>query len=763
MATEKSGNGAKAVWVRKPSGPIVPPEVAESGFAWSGDSGDVLDADSCIVSEVLGEISLALSGKDGLCGNCRVDLAIAEKLLSAMVRGDAEPGSVERLSELADEASARNHCSAVAAILEPLVSSLRFFRSEYDAHVLAGNCPAGVCKRLRPAPCQNACPAGIDIPGYLALTQRGRYREALELIREDNPFPWVCGLICPHPCEKVCVRANLDDPVNIRYLKAFVAERALGDSAFGPAVTVAEPNGRKVGVIGSGPAGLSCAYYLAAKGYSVTIFEALPNPGGLLFYGIPEYRLPRDIVKREIETMRSLGVEIKTGTTVGRDVTLDALRREGYRAFFLAIGAHSGFRLGVKGEDDFTPVFDAITFLREINSGRKQRPGDRVVVVGGGNSAMDAARTCLRLGVREVHLAYRRTRAEMPANPQEIAEAIEEGVEFHFLTVPFGIGGESGRVRYLECLRAELGEPDASGRRRPVAVEGSNFRIEADAVIAAIGQQPDLSSFGGQIPFAVSRRNLVLTQAPHAATKAPDIFAGGDAVTGPATVVQAIAAGKQASIDIDHYLSDGLGFAPLFMNRKRRPREFASIPAAEKARLQRVPMRLEEARVRARNFGPVELPYSEEEARHEAGRCLRCDVCIRCGACERVCREQMQIEALSFRTVGPHEQMLYDYERPASRCICCGSCTLACPTGAMEIRQAGGYRELSLCGTVLNRMETIRCASCGEPFVTPRYLEFVVASSDKSMGKEVVRELCPECARTVRAREFASSFMPEKH
>lgn len=605
-----------------------------------------------------------------------------------------------------------------------------------------------------PAPCHMACPAGIDVPSYLALVAHGRYEEALEVIRRDNPFAWVCGLICPHPCEKACVRAQLDQPINIRYLKAFVAEWVNNHAGY-PCPKPEKPSGHKVAVIGSGPAGLSAAYYLALKGHAVTVFETLPVAGGLLVVGIPEYRLPRWIVRKEVESIQSLGVEIRTGVTVGKDVTLDQLRKEGYEAFFLGIGAHQGFKLGIPGEDSFPQVYDAVSFLRDGNLQGRRKPADRVVVVGGGNSAMDAARTCLRLGCSEVHIAYRRTRLEMPASAHEVEEAMEEGIWFHFLAVPVAIGGSPGQLEYLECLQAELGQPDASGRRRPIPMEGSNFRIETGAVIAAIGQQPDFAQFGENIPVGISPRNLIVTAKPTTQTNVEDVFAGGDAVTGPATVVEAIAAGKQAALDIDRFLS-GDGTSSVFTRRRRAMVPFLPVPASEKIGTRRIPLSYLDPAERSKTFDLVEIGYSEESAREEAKRCLRCDSCIRCGACEAVCRDQMLVHALQFKEIGPNERILSDYHRPADLCITCGACALACPTGAMEYFEHQNSRELRLCGTLLNRLETPRCAGCGQPFVPQRYLDYVTGRSDATMGKMVLRKLCPQCARAKRAERFAN-------
>lgn len=757
------GHRPKALWIGGAIGGIFPMHLMhlaldhESLKALGGTLavGEIrlIDDRECVVELVRGAFRGVVEKKRGRCPVFDAEAPVILDLLEKLTRGEADNEVLDDLRRRCQKVHTEGTGTLLRCAVNPLLTSLQFFQGEYLMHTDNKHCPARVCPRLIPAPCQMACPTSIDIPSYLAYVAQGDPHKALDIIRKDNPFPWVCGLICPHPCERACIRAHLDQPLNIRYLKAYAAQWAEQRGTY----HVAPPRHRKphkVAVVGSGPAGLSAAHYLAEMGYGVTIFESSPIPGGLLVTGIPPYRLPRSVVQKEIELIQSLGVEIRTGVTVGQDVTLEELRQQGYKAFFLGIGAHQSYQLKIEGETDFPQVYCVIRFLREVNLGLCQKPADRVVVVGGGNAAMDAARTCIRLGCSEVHVAYRRTQDQMPAHQEEVRQAMEEGVQFHFLAVPVKICGENGRVTHLECLKARLGKPDASGRRRPIPVAGSQFSIEAGAVIRAIGQQPKLSVFGDRPPFQVTPRNLIVTEPYSTRTSVEDIFAGGDAVTGPATVVEAIAAGKQAALDIDHYLQGKAGPSPVFRAHRRDRVPFQSISAQEKRLAKRVPLHLVDPEIRKHTFEPVELGYTDAEARAEAQRCLRCDICIRCGACDQVCREGVQVHALGFSQISTTERLLTDYGRPSERCITCGACALACPTGAMELIESDGVRELRLCGTVLNRQDVPVCQSCGQPFVPDRFLDYVRARSDEVMGKRVYRRLCPQCVRKVRAERF---------
>ncbi|MEJ2040187.1 MAG: FAD-dependent oxidoreductase, partial [Desulfosarcinaceae bacterium] len=482
------------------------------------------------------------------------------------------------------------------------------------------------------APCTTTCPAGVNIQGYVQLIGQGKYREAVELILQRLPLPGTLGRVCPHPCESQCRRAEVDQPVAIRALKRFAADQVnLADLPL-PDI---ENRDEKVAVIGSGPAGLTAACYLRLKGYRITLFESLDRLGGMLRVGIPDYRLPPQVLDQEIERILSMGVEVRTGQTLGRDFTLDDLASQGFAAVFLGLGAHGSLRLNIPGEDCAHGVEDAITFLREVNLGRRTAPGDRVVVIGGGNVAIDAARTARRLGCSRVTVVYRRTEQEMPAYAEEVEEAREEDIGFHFLTAPLRILEASGKIGGLMCLRTELGPPDADGRRRPVPVEGSEFTLDCDAVIPAIGQKTPMDDLG---ELAWTDRGRLKVSAATCQTSLPHVFAAGDMASGPASVIQAVGTAHKVVAAME-----------VWLNRVEQPADirvpdeddtpepdWAPVPE-DTAQLARAAESCRPAGQRALDFGEVLMPLSEEQARSEAARCLNCGVCCECMECVKAC------------------------------------------------------------------------------------------------------------------------------
>jgi len=481
------------------------------------------------------------------------------------------------------------------------------------------------------APCRLACPAGINVQGYVQLVGQGKYEEALKLIMEELPLPGVLGRICPHPCEGVCRRLELDDPVAIRDLKRLAADMKDPREILIECLPRRE---ERVAIIGSGPAGLSAAYHLARRGIQSTIFEALPRAGGMLRVGIPDHRLPPDVLDREIELIANLGVEIRTGTALGQDFTLDGLFDDGYQAVFLGTGAHKGLTLGISGEEA-EGVRQGVDFLREVNLTGTAPVGKKVGIVGGGNVAIDVSRAALRLGAEEVHILYRRTRAEMPAWEEEIQAAEDEGVSISYLTAPVEILASGGRMSGLRLIRMELGEPDGSGRRRPVPVEGSEFDIEIDQLIPAIGQRPDILPLEGLEGLTLTRWGTVDADPLTCATGRKGVFAGGDLRTGPDIAIRAVAAGKEAAESIVRYLNG----EDISLNREtpavEEPR-YRPVPQGEPPR-PRAHMPVLDSEKRRSGFEEVELGYDEEAGREEASRCLNCGYCCECYQCVEAC------------------------------------------------------------------------------------------------------------------------------
>jgi len=479
------------------------------------------------------------------------------------------------------------------------------------------------------APCRLECPAGLNVQGYVQMVGQGKYKEALQIIMEDLPLPGVLGRICPHGCEDSCRRCEVDHPVAIRNLKRLAADK------FDPRqikIKTLSKRDEKVAIIGSGPAGLSAAYHLARKGVLSTIFEALPRAGGMLRVGIPEHRLPRDVLDNEIEVITNLGVEIKTNTPLGPDLTVEDLFSEGYKSVYIAIGAHKGFDLGVSGEKA-KGVRQGVDFLREVNLTGKSEVGKNIAIIGGGNVAIDVARCAARLGAEKVNIIYRRTRAEMPAWEEEIHAAETEGAEITYLAAPDKVLTSEGRATGLRCIRMELGEPDSSGRRSPIPIEGSEFILDADQVIIAIGQNVDKSKL--PIKLEIGKKGTIAVDAVTFQTNFPNIFAGGDAVSGAATAIKAIAAGKEAAESIVRYL-DGKD-----MSEGREPITnenpiYRPVPENEpiKTRAEMPELSIEK---RAGNFMEVELGFCEEAGKAEAQRCLNCGYCCECFQCVDAC------------------------------------------------------------------------------------------------------------------------------
>ena len=471
------------------------------------------------------------------------------------------------------------------------------------------------------SPCKAECPAHIDVQGYVNLAAKGKFQEALELIKEASPFPSICGRVCPHPCESACNRGGIDDPVANHSIERYVADLDL-KAAKRYMPKIKDKRADKVAIIGSGPAGLSCAYYLAQEGYQVTIFEKDTEPGGMLTAGIPSYRLPREVVNAEIQLIRDMDVTIKTGMEIGKDTTIAQLREEGFKAFFTAIGTQACLELGIEGEN-LEGAYGGLDYLRQINRGESVTLGKNVAIVGGGNTAMDAARSALRSGAENAFILYRRGVEEMPANAEEIKECQKEGISIKTLTQPLRFIGENGRVKAIECIKMRLTEPDESGRPKPEPVPDSVFTMEVDAVINALGQEADWACLTPECACTLSDWGTMNVDPLTLQSDDPDIFAGGDAARGPRTVIEAIADGRQAAISIDRFI---LGRDL----RLGRDQVFPTITEPQKEvynKIDRVQMPRLDPQARIKSFDEVQKGLTEEMVLEEAKRCISCGTC----------------------------------------------------------------------------------------------------------------------------------------
>lgn len=555
----------------------------------------------------------------GKCVPCRVGTKRMMEILDRICDGQGEMADIDRLLELGHFIKDASLCGLGQTAPNPVLSTLRHFLPEYIAHIRDKHCEAGVCPKLVRAPCLSACPAGVDVPGFVSLVSEKRYAEALKLHRERNPFAAICARVCFHTCEDKCRRASLDESVSIRGVKRFMVDQEVTIQL--PEVRENADNARrKVVVIGAGPAGLSCAYFLARLGYKPRVLESEPRPGGMLVQAIPAYRLPRELLAREIRMIERMGVEIETGRALGRDFSLQDLRNEGAEAVFLGVGAPQGLALDLPGSEA-RGVTEAMSFLRQYNIRGSVPVGRQVVVIGGGNAAIDAARTALRLGAGSVVVLYRRTREEMPAYAEEIEEAQQEGVVLRTLISPEAFVVKNGSVTGVQCREMKLGEFDRSGRRRPEADGGGTFIEAADQVILAVGQKLDTSALFEAGSVEMTSSGWIRADPVSGVASLPWLFTGGDAATGPSSVVEAIGAGERAAVGIDRMLT---GSKHAFW------REYHEVqtdydPEADpvpfpRERILSIPLERRQS-----NFDEVERPWNEATAVRQAKRCLRCD------------------------------------------------------------------------------------------------------------------------------------------
>jgi NADH-quinone oxidoreductase subunit F len=623
-----SGKPFKAAQIGGPSGGCIPKQhlnvsldyesLNELGAIMGSGGLVAMDEDTCMVDVAKFFLDFVVEESCGKCTPCRVGTKRMYEILDRITTGHGREDDIDKLEQLGAWIKETSLCGLGQSAPNPVLSTIRYFRHEYEMHIKEHKCEAGVCAKLVRAPCQSACPAGVDVPGFVSLTGEKRYAEALKLHRERNPFAAVCARVCFHTCEEKCRRTSIDSAVSIRGVKRFMVDQEITVQV--PEVRENADNAkRKIAIVGAGPAGLSCAYFLARLGYKPVVFEAEHRPGGMLVQTIPAYRLPREILAREIRMIENMGVDIRTGMALGKDFTLSSLKEEGYDSVFIGVGNPEGVKPPIPNIDS-EGVVDALKFLQTYNLRGSVPVGKNIIVVGGGNAAIDAARTAVRLGADKVSIVYRRTQSEMPAWAEEIDAAVEEKIELLTLTNPKEILSQNGKVSGMFCVRMKLGTFDSSGRRRPVESDES-FVLNADQIIIATGQTLDTAKIMGDIPLELVSNSQIMYDSQTGQTSQPWIFTGGDAATGPSSVIEAVGAGERAAVGIDEYLT---GEKHDFW-RKEKANDTFFDPEAEPAKFPRTHMVMLPAERRMHNFDEVELVWPENEAVRQARRCLRCD------------------------------------------------------------------------------------------------------------------------------------------
>ena len=632
----------KAIQIGGPSGGCVPEAhldiptdyEALKNFGTIMGSGGlvVLDESTCMVDVAKFFMDFIQRESCGKCIPCREGTKRMLEVLQAITRPRKREEEIDALlrmqgimylQRLGETIKSTSLCGLGQTAPNPVLSTLKWFRDEYEAHVYERRCPSGTCRELVGAPCQNGCPVGTEVWRYVAQIARGDYAEAYRVIRSANPFPSACARVCHHPCERSCrAGATGGEPIAIRTLKRFVVDRVSPASA-APVPQPAGERSARIAVVGGGPSGLTAAHYLSLLGHKVTVFEREPVLGGMLVGGIPAYRLPREVLQKEIAALRNENIEVKHGAALGRDFTIDSLLADGFKAVYVATGAHQSRKLDLSGEDA-SGVIHGIAFLKAHNLRGESQAGGRVGIIGGGNSAMDAARVAFRQkGVRGVTVFYRRSRSEMPAYGEEVEAGLAEGVRIEELVAPTAVHAKDGRLTGVRFLRNRLGELDASGRQRPVPIPGSEFDVELDTLIVAISEGPETQSLDG---LGKTRWGTLAAHAESYATDRPGVFAGGDVVSGPSTVIGAVAAGKNAAVMIDRYVN---GRVLKVLPKVVLPSVYVppvQVPDEDEEPAARAHPPERAAAERAGSFAEVELCLAEPAALGEARRCLRCDL-----------------------------------------------------------------------------------------------------------------------------------------